>query len=224
MILKASNIYKSFKSGNKTIDVLSGVDIYVKKGEIVALMGVSGSGKSTFLHILGLINRPDRGDVYIMGEKINFSNKNELALRRNKNIGFVFQFYSLISELNVIENVMIPSMIRDSSTNTKRAKELLNLVGLNSLMYTKMIYNLSGGEMQRVALARALMNDPEIIIADEPTANLDKTSSIDIVTSMKNINSSTKKTFIIATHNEEIAQFCDRILLLNGGKIGEKSG
>ncbi len=224
MILKASNIYKSFKSGNKTIDVLSGVDIYIKKGEIVALMGVSGSGKSTFLHILGLINRPDRGDVYIMGEKINFNNKNELALRRNKNIGFVFQFYSLISELNVIENVMIPSMIRDSSTNTKRAKELLNLVGLNSLMYTKMIYNLSGGEMQRVALARALMNDPEIIIADEPTANLDKTSSIDIVTSMKNINSSTKKTFIIATHNEEIAQLCDRILLLNGGKIGEKSG
>ncbi len=222
MIIEAFDIYKSFKSGEGRLQVLSGVSLSVEQGEMVALMGVSGSGKSTLLHILGLINKPDRGDVYIKDEKIDFDNKDRLSKKRNVAIGFVFQFYSLISELNVVENVMVPSMIKDSVMDRDRAKMLLELVGLESSMHSRMIYKLSGGEMQRVALARALMNDPDIIIADEPTANLDKTSSIDIVTSMRDINSSTNKTFIIATHSEEIAYMCDRILFLNGGVISEK--
>ncbi len=222
-MLRAVDIYKSFFSGNKTIEVLSGISLSIEKGEMVALMGVSGSGKSTLMHILGLINKPDKGDIYINEERVNFNDKEALARRRNLTIGFVFQFYSLIGELNVTENVTIPGMIKNSYADTVKAKRLLEVVGLPSSMYDKMIYKLSGGEMQRVALARALMNDPDIIIADEPTANLDKTSSIDIVTSMRDINSSKKTTFIIATHNEEVANMCDRILFLSGGVISEKN-
>ncbi len=224
MIIEAIDIYKSFVSGEKKLQVLSGISISVKQGEMVALMGVSGSGKSTLMHILGLINEPDKGDVYIMGEKIDFNDKEKLATKRNRNIGFVFQFYSLISELNVVENVMLPAMIKNSEKDEKRAKEVLEIVGVEPSMHNKMTYQLSGGEMQRVALARALMNNPDIVIADEPTANLDKTSSIDIVTSMRNINSSMNKTFIIATHSERIADMCDRTLFLNGGIISEKNG
>lgn len=223
MMLKASNIYKTFKSGDKMLQILNGAEISVEKGEMVALMGVSGSGKSTLLHILGLINKPDRGELYLLNEKIDFGNKDDLAKKRNRNIGFVFQFYSLISELNVIENVMLPAMMQKSKVQKERGRKLLDIVGFDRDMDSKAVYRLSGGEMQRVALARALINDPDIVIADEPTANLDKTSSIDIVTAMKDINRSTKKTFIIATHSDEIANFCDRILLLNGGVVSEKN-
>ena len=222
-MLKASNIYKTFKSGDKMLQILNGAEISVEKGEMVALMGVSGSGKSTLLHILGLINKPDRGELYLLNEKIDFGNKDDLAKKRNRNIGFVFQFYSLISELNVIENVMLPAMMQKSKVQKERGRKLLDIVGFDRDMDSKAVYRLSGGEMQRVALARALINDPDIVIADEPTANLDKTSSIDIVTAMKDINRSTKKTFIIATHSDEIANFCDRILLLNGGVVSEKN-
>ncbi len=223
MILKAFNICKTFKSGDKMLQILNGVNISVKKGEMVALMGVSGSGKSTLLHILGLINRPDKGELYFLNKKVDFNNKDDLAEKRNRNIGFVFQFYSLISELNVIENVLLPAMMQRYSVKKERGRRLLDVVGFDRSMEKKAVYRLSGGEMQRIALARALINDPDIVIADEPTANLDKTSSIDIVTAMRDINRSTRKTFIIATHSDEIASFCDRILLLNGGIISEKN-
>ncbi len=223
MIIKAVGLYKSFKSGNTTIEVLKGVNIEIEKGEMVAIMGVSGSGKSTLLHILGLINPPDKGEIYFNGERVDFSNPENLAKKRNTQIGFVFQFYSLISELNVVENVMLPAMIAHSKPDRERALNLLELVGFNRNMAEKMTYRLSGGEMQRVAMARALMNDPDVVIADEPTANLDKASSIDIVTTMKTINKSSKKSFVIATHSREIADFCDRMLFLNGGNISEKN-
>ncbi len=221
MIIEAKGIHKSFRSGGKTVTVLNGVDFHLNKGEMVAIMGVSGSGKSTLLHILGLINPPDKGDVYLNGERVEFSNIDTLAEKRNKHIGFVFQFYSLISELNVIENVMLPSLIAGRK-DPDRALDLLALVGFDKSMAEKMTYRLSGGEMQRVAIARALMNDPEVIIADEPTANLDKASSIDIVTTMKTINNSSRKSFIIATHSEEVASYCDRVLFLSGGVLSEK--
>ncbi len=223
MIIEAKGIHKSFRSGGKTVTVLNGVDFHLNKGEMVAIMGVSGSGKSTLLHILGLINPPDKGDVYLNGERVEFSNIDTLAEKRNKHIGFVFQFYSLISELNVIENVMLPSLIAGRK-DPDRALDLLALVGFDKSMAEKMTYRLSGGEMQRVAIARALMNDPEVIIADEPTANLDKASSIDIVTTMKTINNSSRKSFIIATHSEEVASYCDRVLFLSGGVLSEKKG
>ncbi len=223
MIIEARNISKTFKNGNKTLQVLKDINFSVRQNEMVALMGVSGSGKSTLLHILGLINKPDSGDIYFLNNKVEFKDKKLLAKIRNENIGFVFQFYSLISELNVIENVMLPSIIKNSSYKKDRAMQLLNSVGIERDMAYKMVYKLSGGEMQRVALARALMNNPDLVIADEPTANLDKTSSIDIVTTMRNINLEERKAFIIATHSEEIALMCDRVFIINGGTISEKN-
>ncbi len=223
MIIEARKIKKTFISGSKTLNILNGVNLSIGDEEIVALMGVSGSGKSTLLHILGLINRPDSGELLFLGKSVDFNNKAKLAKMRNENIGFVFQFYSLISELNVIENVMLPSLIKNSGSNKEKALELLGAVGMDSSMAYKAVYKLSGGEMQRVALARSLMNSPDIVIADEPTANLDKASSIDIVKTMRDINLSSKKAFVIATHSEEIACMCDRVLVLNGGIISEKN-
>jgi ABC-type lipoprotein export system ATPase subunit len=223
MIIETKSISKTFISGSKTLKILNGVDFSIDRAEMVALVGVSGSGKSTLLHILGLINRPDEGEMFFLGERVDFLNKEWLSKKRNQNIGFVFQFYSLISELNVVENVMLPSLIRDSKKDEDRALDILESVGMGKDMAYKMVYKLSGGEMQRVALARALMNNPDIVIADEPTANLDKASSIDIVTTMRDINSSTKKAFVIATHSEDIANMCDKVFVLNGGLIREKN-
>lgn len=219
MILKAENIYKSFKSGESTINVLNGTSIYVEKSDMVAIMGVSGSGKSTLLHILGLMDRPDSGKINIMGEDVQYGNEEWLAHKRNKNIGFVFQFYSLMNELNVIENVMLPAMIGDNFNAEKKAEELLADVGIERSMFKKKVYKLSGGEMQRVAFARALINSPDIIISDEPTANLDKQSSIGIVELMKRINEKYNQSFIIATHNKDVASQCKRILNLSKGML-----
>ncbi len=222
-IIEANGISKSFKSGQKVINVLDKVDLNIEKGEMVAIMGVSGSGKSTLLHILGLLNRPDSGNLTFLGNPIDFSNENMLAKIRNKHIGFVFQFYSLIGELTVEENITLPSMIAGLKPNKETIEYTMNLVGLSIDKKSRYPMTLSGGELQRVALARALINNPDIVIADEPTANLDKVSSIDIVNSMENINSQTGQTFIIATHSKDVAMRCHRILYLSGGKLGEKT-
>ncbi len=219
MILKAENVHKSFKSGDSTINVLNGVSIYVEKSDMVAVMGVSGSGKSTLLHILGLMDKPDSGKISIMGEDVKYEDEEWLAHKRNRNIGFVFQFYSLMSELNVVENVMLPAMIGNNFNVEKRAEELLADVGIERSMFKKKVYRLSGGEMQRVAFARALINAPNIIIADEPTANLDKQSSIGIVELMKQIEEKYSQSFIIATHSRDVAYQCKRILNLSKGML-----
>ncbi len=223
MILEANGISKSFASGQKTIEVLENININIRKGEIVAIMGVSGSGKSTLLHILGLLNKPDKGNVIFLGNPIDFSNESLLAKIRNKHIGFVFQFYSLIGELTVEENIILPSIITGLKPNREKIDYIMNLVGLSHDKKNRFPMTLSGGELQRVALARALINNPDIVIADEPTANLDKASSIDIVNNMENINSQTGQTFIIATHNGDVAMRCHRTLYLSGGKLGEKT-
>ncbi|WP_025270499.1 ABC transporter ATP-binding protein [Hippea sp. KM1] len=222
IIVKASGLKKSFKSGSRTLSVLNNLNIEIEKGEMVAIMGVSGSGKSTLLHILGLLNRPDEGELYFLGNKIPYDDENKLSVIRNRYIGFVFQFYSLIGELTVLQNIMLPSMI-GNRPNKERALKLLKLVGLNSDMQDKFPQTLSGGELQRVAIARSLMNEPALIIADEPTANLDKAASIDIVKTMREINHSTSQTFIIATHSDDVARMCDRILFLSGGALHEKN-
>ena len=219
MILKAENIHKSFKSGDSTINVLNGVSIYVEKSDMVAVMGVSGSGKSTLLHILGLMDKPDSGKISIMGEDVKYEDEEWLAHKRNRNIGFVFQFYSLMSELNVVENVMLPAMIGNNFNAEKKAEELLADVGIARSMFKKKVYRLSGGEMQRVAFARALINAPDIIIADEPTANLDKQSSIGIVELMKQIEEKYSQSFIIATHSQDVAYQCKHILNLSKGML-----
>ncbi len=222
-IIEAKGISQSFKSGQKTIQVLDNIDISIKKGEMIAIMGVSGSGKSTLLHILGLLNRPDSGSLSFLGNPIDFSNENLLAKIRNKHIGFVFQFYSLIGELTIEENIGLPSMIAGLKPEKDRIDFIMNLVGLSLDKKSRFPSTLSGGELQRVALARALINNPDIVIADEPTANLDKASSIDIVNNMENINSQTNQTFIIATHSKDVAIRCHRTLYLSGGKLGEKT-
>ncbi len=222
-ILKAINIKKGFSSPNGTITILNGINLEVQEKEMVAIMGVSGSGKSTLLHILGLLNSPDEGKLIFLNKDIDFNNTKKLARIRNEQIGFVFQFYSLMGELTVYENIALPFMIKNNSKPAKdTVLKLLDLVGLNKNKIDVYPNTLSGGELQRVALARALINSPDLLIADEPTANLDKKSSIDIVKTMKQINQETGHAFIIATHSLDVAKVCDRILYLSEGVLSEK--
>lgn len=221
-LIQARGIYKSFKSGQETIEVLKNINLEIKKSQMVALMGVSGSGKSTLLHILGLLSAPDSGEVIFSGSKIDFTSEKNLALFRNKHIGFVFQFYSLLGELTILENIILPSLIAKKSDKTK-ALELLNLVGFPQNRANNYPSMLSGGQLQRIALARALINSPDIVIADEPTANLDKNSSIDIVKAMRSINEEYGQTFLIATHSSEVADYCDKVLVISGGQVSEKN-
>ncbi len=222
-IIEANGISKSFKSGQKIINVLDKVDLSIKQGEMVAIMGVSGSGKSTLLHILGLLNKPDKGNLKFLGKNIDFSDEKRLAKLRNQHIGFVFQFYSLIGELTVEENIALPAIIAGVKTDKEKLEYLMDLVGLSVDKKHRLPSTLSGGELQRVALARALVNSPDLVIADEPTANLDKASSIDIVNNMKQINFQTGQTFIIATHSEDVARRCKRTLYLSGGRLSEET-
>ncbi|OSS41599.1 ABC transporter, ATP-binding protein [Desulfurella amilsii] len=218
MILSASNIKKSFKSGKSETLVLNNINFNVEEGQMVAIMGVSGSGKSTLLHILGLLDEPDSGDVYFSGEKINFTDKKNLALLRNANIGFVFQFYSLINELSVLENVLLPTMI-NGIIKIDYAKELLLRVGINQEFFNKRSYNLSGGEKQRVAIARALINNPKVIITDEPTSNIDENNAKLLMSLLRDLQQSFNTTVVISTHSNKIARFCDTTYFLSEGVL-----
>jgi ABC-type lipoprotein export system ATPase subunit len=218
VIISASNIKKTFKSGKSETLVLNNINLNVAEGKMVAIMGVSGSGKSTLLHILGLLDEPDSGDVYFFGEKINFVNKQKLAILRNTYIGFVFQFYSLINELSVLENVLLPAMI-NGIIKVDYAKELLLRVGINQELFNKRSYNLSGGEKQRVAIARALINKPKVIIADEPTSNIDENNAMLLMSLLRDLQQSFNTTVIISTHSNKIARFCDTTYFLSEGVL-----
>jgi len=218
VIISASNIKKTFKSGKSETLVLNNINFNVAEGKMVAIMGVSGSGKSTLLHILGLLDEPDSGDVYFFGEKINFINKQKLAILRNTYIGFVFQFYSLINELSVLENVLLPAMI-NGIIKVDYAKELLLRVGINQELFNKRSYNLSGGEKQRVAIARALINKPKVIIADEPTSNIDENNAMLLMSLLRDLQQSFNTTVIISTHSNKIARFCDTTYFLSEGVL-----
>ncbi len=218
MILTASDIKKSFKSGKSQTLVLNNVNLSVREGDMVAIMGVSGSGKSTLLHILGLLDEPDAGEVYLFGEKINYADKKKLAFLRNSQIGFVFQFYSLINELSVLENVLLPSMV-NGIIRTDYAKELLLRVGIKEELFNKRSYNLSGGEKQRVAIARALVNKPQLIIADEPTSNVDENNARLLMALLSDLQKSFSTTVIISTHSKKIASFCDSVYFLSEGVL-----
>lgn len=220
-MIEASNICKSFGS----LDVLKGVDLEVKKGEVVAIIGKSGAGKSTLLHILGTLDSADSGRVVINGEDVSALSQKELAAFRNKNIGFIFQFHHLLPEFTAWENVCIPAYIH--KTNPEKAKqkaiELLTYLGLADRVDHKPS-QLSGGEQQRVAIARALINDPAVIFADEPTGNLDSVSSHDIHQLIFQLRDELNQTFIIVTHTEELAKMTDRIVVMKDGHIVESSG
>ena len=224
-ILKAEGIYKSYRMGATDVEVLKGVDLDVKKGEYVAIIGASGSGKSTLLHILGALDRPDKGVVAFNGRDLSRYGSGELNRFRNKMVGFVFQFYHLLDELNVLENVYLPVMTGKSVPGwflcrkwaKNRAKEILKQLGLSDRA-THKPYQLSGGERQRAAIGRALMNEPKLLLADEPTGNLDSATGNSILEVLENLNNQ-GQTIVMITHDERIAKRAGRTVTLVDGKI-----
>ena len=225
IILKATDIYKSYQIvGQKKTDVLKGLSLYIKKGEFFVLMGPSGTGKSTLLHCLGSLDMVDSGEIVlnINDKKYDYSlmKSDEFDNFRNKHIGFIFQFHHLLPEFTALENVMMPGLIAGNKYKNvqKKASEILNRVGLENQLSQKPS-ELSGGEAQRVALARAIVNEPAIVFADEPTGSLDKRMSSIVLNLIKELSEDYSTTFIIATHNAEVAKTAERILYLKDGKI-----
>ncbi len=213
-MIEANNIHKSYGH----LHVLKGVNLKIEKGEFVSIIGKSGAGKSTLLHILGTLDRADKGSVLINGEEVFRLSKKKLAGFRNKNIGFVFQFHHLLPEFTAFENVMIPGLIGKfpESQVRKRAEELLDYLGLSGRLEHKPT-ELSGGEQQRVAVARALINQPAVIFADEPSGNLDSASSQDLHQLLFKLREDFQQTFVIVTHNTDLAKMSDRILEMQDG-------
>ena len=213
-MIKASNIHKSYGK----LHVLKGVDLHIKKGEVVSIIGKSGAGKSTLLHILGTLDNADQGELLIQDESVFKLSQKELAAFRNNNIGFIFQFHHLLPEFTALENVCIPAYIqkRAVADTQYKAKELLDYLGLSERL-THKPSQLSGGEQQRVAVARALINNPGIIFADEPSGNLDSESSKELHQLIFKLRDDFNQTFIIVTHNDELAQMSDRILEMKDG-------
>lgn len=225
IILKGADIHRSFSTGAGVLHVLKGVDIGVRKGEILAVIGASGVGKSTLLHILGALDRPTKGRVSLNSTDVFCMSDRELAHFRNKTIGFVFQFHHLLPEFSALENVMMPKLIAGEHETSIRRKalELLSEVGLSDRADHKPP-ELSGGEQQRVAVARALINDPQVVIADEPSGNLDKATGEELHNLISALNRTKGQTFIVATHNQLLAQRADRIIALVEGKAVPRSG
>ncbi|MFA5251823.1 MAG: ABC transporter ATP-binding protein [Phycisphaerae bacterium] len=226
-ILKAEGLYKSYQMGTTKVEVLKGVDLAVRQGEFAAIVGASGSGKSTLLHILGALDRPEKGVVSFEGRVLSRMGERELNKFRNKMVGFVFQFYHLLDELSVLENVFLPAMASKSVFGwlgsrkwaRSRAGELLGELGLSERANHKP-YQLSGGERQRVAIGRALMNEPRILLADEPTGNLDSATGSGILSVFEKLNKA-GQTIVMVTHDERIAQKAGRIITLADGMVAE---
>ena len=215
-MIEANNIYKSF--GN--VDVIKGIDIHIDKGEIVTIVGASGAGKSTLLQIIGTLEKADKGDVFINGQNVNKLGQKALAAFRNKNIGFVFQFHHLLPEFTALENICIPAFIAGESKSNalSKATKLLDYLNLTERANHKPSM-LSGGEQQRVAVARALINNPSVILADEPSGNLDSQNAKELHELFFKLREQTGQTFVIVTHNPELAQMAARTLTIKDGKI-----
>jgi len=219
-ILKAVEIKKNYIDGERVLEVLCGVNLELNKGDCIAIMGASGAGKSTLLHILGGLDFPTDGSVIANEIDLKNISENQLAEYRNKKIGFVFQFHHLLPEFSALENVFLPSLIRGNKKGQliERAKLLLQQVGLGDRL-NHLPSQLSGGEQQRVAIARALMNNPDIILADEPTGNLDEKTSDAVMNDLINIIRTNQKSLIIVTHEHKIAEMMDKIFLLKDGVL-----
>ena len=211
-ILKVENLYKTYGKGENEVIALDNVSFSVEKGEFVAIVGASGSGKSTLLHLIGGVDRPTRGKVYIDGKDIYQFNDEELAIFRRRQVGLIYQFYNLIPILNVEENITLPLDLDNRTVEKDTLKNLIQTLGLADR--TKHLPNeLSGGQQQRVSIGRAMITNPSIILADEPTGNLDSKSSDEIVALLKKSNKDFKQTIIMITHNMEIAKVADRIII-----------
>ncbi len=219
MILEAKNIYKSYSNGEKKLAVLTDLSIDINKQETITIMGPSGSGKSTLLHILGTLDKPDSGTLIINGFDVSKLKEDKLALLRNREIGFIFQFHHLLPEFTAFENVLIPAQILGNTDDKiKRADELFDYIGL---MERKEHYpsQLSGGERLRVAVLRALINNPSIIFADEPTGNLDVENAQKLLQLFKNISEDFEQSLVITTHNVQVASISDRQFILDHGVL-----
>jgi len=215
-MLRASNLVKSYGE----LAVLKGIDLEINKSEVVAIVGASGAGKSTLLHILGTLDTPDKGKVFIQDKDVFSQSSKNLAAFRNKSIGFVFQFHNLLPEFTALENVMIPALIGQGEEKQvrERATSLLSMLGLDERKEHKPS-ELSGGEQQRVAVARAMINSPDLILADEPSGNLDSRNAIDLHNLFFKLRKDVGQTFVIVTHNEELARMSDRKIELKDGRI-----
>lgn len=222
IILKLENLNKIYRAKSENLHILDNMNMEVKTGEMLAIIGKSGSGKSTLLNMIGILDKPDSGSVYYMGDDVSKFTEKERNYFRNSSLGFIFQFHYLLPEFTALENVMIPAMLKNKNIKEieKRAKELLEEVELKDRITHKPM-DMSGGEKQRVAIARAMINSPKLILADEPTGNLDEETSAHINELLKKINKEMGQTIIVVTHSSELASITDRKLLLKKGKLEE---
>lgn len=219
-VIETRNLCKTFQLGDTSVEVLKDINISIKKGEFVSIMGLSGSGKSTLLYLIGGLDKPTSGSIKINGKELSVMNDKEESTMRRQEIGFVFQFYNLIPNLNVEENIMLPILLDGKKIKNYKDKlnEILEIVGLEDRRkHTPR--ELSGGQQQRVAIARALINEPDIILADEPIGNLDSKTGTDIMILLKKINEEKNKTIVQVTHSTEAAEYGNRIIKVKDGKV-----
>lgn len=217
-ILRVENLTKIYGSGNNLVTALDNISFSVEQGQFVAIIGPSGSGKSTLLHLLGGVDKPTSGKVYVNGTDVYAQNETRLAIFRRRQVGLIYQFYNLIPVLNVVENMTLPVLMDGRQVNKQRLNELLELLQLKERQ--KHLPNqLSGGQQQRVSIGRALMNSPSVILADEPTGNLDSKNSKEIVELLKSSNEKYNQTLIVITHDENIALQADRVITIEDGRI-----
>ncbi|MEK0426252.1 MAG: Lipoprotein-releasing system ATP-binding protein LolD [Planctomycetota bacterium] len=225
-MITATGLFKSYRRHKTSVPVLKGVDFVAAKGRVTAIIGQSGSGKSTLLHLLGTLDRPDAGEIAFDGQRIDCLGSRDRDAFRNQQLGMIFQFYHLLPELTLLENVLAPAMIqhgvlsywRNRRSIHQRAKNLIDLVGLSHRMKHRP-RELSGGEMQRTAIARALISNPSLLLADEPTGNLDQESGQTILSILRRLNREHGLTIVMVTHDESIAQQCDSVVKLKDGKV-----
>lgn len=217
-ILKIEHLTKIYGSGENTVRAVDDISFSVEKGEFLAIIGPSGSGKSTLLHILGGVDRPSSGKVYLNGQDVYAQNEEALAIFRRRQVGLIYQFYNLIPVLDVVENMTLPVLMDGRRVNGERLRELLNVLGLTARQ-KNLPNQLSGGQQQRVSIGRALMNAPSVVLADEPTGNLDSRNSQEIVELFKQSNRKYGQTLVIITHDENIALQADRVIAIEDGKI-----
>lgn len=217
-ILRVENLTKVYGKGENEVRALDGVSFSVEKGEFVAIIGPSGSGKSTLLHILGAVDEPSSGKVFMDGKDVFKQNEEQLAIFRRRQVGLVYQFYNLIPVLDVVENITLPVQLDGRKVNRERLREMVALLGLHG-REKRLSNQLSGGQQQRVSIGRALMNSPSVVLADEPTGNLDSKNSQEIMELLKKSNKKYNQTLIMITHDENIALQADRIIAIEDGHI-----